>query len=1497
MLQPVRLGFLAVLSLLLIAIHLPSANTSPLEFSERDPHAGLESHGGIGPGKLGAVASESSICSGHGSDILKMGGNAADALVATEFCIGVIGMYHSGIGGGGFMLVRSPKGDYEFIDFRETAPAAAFEDMYKNNEGASIYGGLASGVPGEVRGLEHLHKKYGSLPWSTVVQPAIRTARDGFPVTEDLVRYMASAVGNGEDFLSKNPTWAIDFAPNGTRLGLGDTITRRRYADTLEAIAHRGADAFYSGPIAETMINAVQRENGTMTLEDLKNYTVAIRDISQIEYRGYKITSTSAPSSGSIALSILKILGTYKDFFSTEKSVNLSTHRLDEAMRFGYGERANFGDPLFVDGMAEYEKEILKQSTVDDIRSKISDVRTQNVSAYDPAGLESLDTPGTSHIAVADHTGLAISVITTINLLFGSQVMVPETGVIMNNEMNDFSIPGSSNSFGYIPSPSNYIRPGKRPLSSITPAIIERPNGKLFLIAGSAGGSRIITATVQSIIHSIDQGLSAAKALAKPRLHDQLVPNQVSFEYSYDNATVASMKARGHNVTWVAPGQSSAQLIRVLPNGTFDAAGEPRQLNSAGNTMARLSNVSVVVPLPSFDIDPLRSFDEDFFDRAVDNILSEEASIEESRDEMTDNNIGISNPFGYDGASDSSKLNVRRSGRTAAKSPHFSMPSTSSPTTTSAKKPNRVSSRIRKSMTMEDANVQGEAPVALENITQPQHTEQVIQVEPYPINEAGDHPSAVPKVTENPAMPTSDNEITAEEKIFVSVGPEKRLDVLKFVVSHSFMMDRAQPIQRSAREEFTGQVRGVAAEAGMSDTATDALVDHIRKTYLEDRGIVAADDAGSAFGDEVDCAEEAHSKSLHRKRRKSSSNQPEEKEHKKSKRRPSDNPRRHSHNSMQHDEPTTPASVSTEAQDNVYVEPKEPKHMDDMLDLPIMPTNIIRGSPSKPIDLTDSPPHDDFVLGADWVPFQTRSDDSIGGLKDFEESNKKDLTPHLSPNFPKEAIPESPLPEKVVEEKRPKRREPGKASQREKNRRKRERRRERNKHRMKLSGQKKGDSTDEAEKQPQGTSIDRANQARSPPSISQETPYESPIGSRRSSSQLPLPADPSLDEVQSKYFSGASKTKVGSKNKPATTSSLYDLSIPPKTLQLLKDLNLPLDFLSSDSSLSDAPSDFYSDWDHLDDPPSHIEIKLSPPKSTCIVPQSTDPEPQTPVKCISFVNPEPEPITTPHAKPLKHSPYFPRALVDAESCLPFPPIVAPSFGLIQEQLAHDPFRLLIATIFLNRTRGGVALPVLFKVFERYPTIEAMAEADLPELVSMINCLGFQNQRARKCITLAQTWLSDPPNKSKRYRKLHYPRKLDGRNVGREECIDEEDLRVAWEIAHLPGVGAYSLDSWRIFCRDELRGKASDWKGTDATEVGFVPEWKCVLPHDKELRAYLSWMWLKEGWIWDYSTGDLTLASDKMMKAAQSGGVAREEEGNWVLETSPVKVLNGLHESN
>ncbi|KAL9025442.1 MAG: hypothetical protein Q9196_005735 [Gyalolechia fulgens] len=532
--------------------------------------------------KLGAAASESSVCSRIGVNLLQDGGNAADALVGTVFCIGVIGMYHSGIGGGGFMLVRSSNASYTFIDFRETAPAAAFQDMYNNDTDLSLYGGLASGVPGELRGLEYLHEHFGQLPWSHVMQPAIDVARNGFVVTQDLVNYMNSATKGQRNFLVDEPTWATDFAPNGTRLGLGDTITRRRYADTLESISLKGAEAFYTGPIANATINALQAQNGTMDLEDLKNYTVAIRKPASITYRGYRLTSCSAPSSGEVALSALKTVEGYPDIGSLA-TTNLSTHRLDEAIRFAYGERANLGDPLFVTGLDEYQNNMLNETTAARRRSKISDLRTLNVSDYNPTGLESLETPGTSHIVTADASGMAISLTTTVNLLFGSQLMVPETGVIMNNEMNDFSIPRSSNAFGYVPSPSNYVRPGKRPLSSISPTIVEfLANSTLYFVVGAAGGSRIITATVQNLWHVLDQGQNTAVALAQPRLHDQLSPNQVSFEYAYNNETVAFMKSLGHNVTWVAPGQSTAQALRRLPNGTFEAAGDPRQKNSGG---------------------------------------------------------------------------------------------------------------------------------------------------------------------------------------------------------------------------------------------------------------------------------------------------------------------------------------------------------------------------------------------------------------------------------------------------------------------------------------------------------------------------------------------------------------------------------------------------------------------------------------------------------------------------------------------------------------------------------------------------------------------------------------------------------------------------------------------------------------------------------------------------------------------------------------------------
>ncbi|KAI1642036.1 gamma-glutamyltranspeptidase [Daldinia loculata] len=543
-------------------------------------------------GKRGAVASESKICSQLGIDLLDQGGNAIDAFVGTQLCVGVIGMYHSGIGGGGFGLVRDSNGNYTVIDYRESAPSAAFEDMYQGNVMGSVHGGLSVGVPGELRGLEYAHKKFGLLPWKSVVQPAASVARRGFPVSEDLVRYMEFGLEmSGWNFLVEDPSWAQDFAPNGALVKLGDTMTRKRYAKTLEQIADYGADAFYTGPMAEATIKHIQKYNGTMTLEDMSNYEAIIREPVNISYRGFKLFSSGVPSSGAVCLSTLKTMEGY-DASDVAADPNVTLHRFDESMRFAYGAHQALGDPAFVSGMSPLEETMLDDAHAESIRRRIRDDKTQPIENYDPPRIYVPESHGTSHISTADSSGAAVSSTTTVNLLFGSLLMVPETGVVLNDEMNDFSIPGVRNEFGYAPSPANYIRPGKRPLSSITPVIVEWLDAStstaiplLAAIVGAAGGSRIISSTTQVLWHMLERGLSVNHAVAVPRFHDQLMPNQVVFEYTFDNTTVASMLEKGHNVTWVREGYSAVQAISVDEDGVFEASGETRQRNSAGLTL------------------------------------------------------------------------------------------------------------------------------------------------------------------------------------------------------------------------------------------------------------------------------------------------------------------------------------------------------------------------------------------------------------------------------------------------------------------------------------------------------------------------------------------------------------------------------------------------------------------------------------------------------------------------------------------------------------------------------------------------------------------------------------------------------------------------------------------------------------------------------------------------------------------------------------------------
>ncbi|KAL8665822.1 MAG: hypothetical protein Q9202_001944 [Teloschistes flavicans] len=482
-----------------------------------------------------------------------------------------MGMYHSGIGGGGLALVRSSQGTYQSIDFRETAPAASDRDMFKNNVDASLHGGLASGVPGQLRGLEYIHRHYGSLSWEDVVQPAVNVARHGFRVSEDLVRAMgipkthdrrrAPESTSDHSFLTDDPVWAIDFAPNGTRLGLGDIMTAKRYADTLEEIARSGVESFYTGDLASQTVEAVRKANGIMTLEDLASYTVITRSPVEIDFHGYRVLGCGVPGSGAVALSILKTVEGYMDFAHPEM-MNLSAHRLVEAMRFGYGKRASFGDSDYLKTIGDLETGILNASYAASIRERINDNRTQNVSAYDPEGFESRNS-----------------------------YMSPDTKLHQHTDLRcNFSIPNISNVFGYHPSPANYIRPRKRPLSSMSPVIAESihpaPGTQpVITILGSAGGSRIITAVVQTALHMLLHNHTAHEAVQKPRLHDQLLPDSTSFEWEFDNSTVESMREKGHAIVRVPPGYSSAHVVRRMGNGMFEAVAEVRQKGSAGLTV------------------------------------------------------------------------------------------------------------------------------------------------------------------------------------------------------------------------------------------------------------------------------------------------------------------------------------------------------------------------------------------------------------------------------------------------------------------------------------------------------------------------------------------------------------------------------------------------------------------------------------------------------------------------------------------------------------------------------------------------------------------------------------------------------------------------------------------------------------------------------------------------------------------------------------------------
>lgn len=569
-------------------------------------------------GEHGAVSSEVDVCSNIGAQLLQQGGSAVDSIIGTALCVGSIASYHSGLGGGGHALLRSPvtedahtnhkrsnendarskQANYVHVDFREVFPAAATEDMYSSNpvKNASLYGGLAVGVPGEPKAWWDLWLKYGKLPWSQLFQPAIELNRRGFKVTAELAKALNTTQYG---FLCTDPRWSEFYCPNGKIAQLGETIKKERLAKTFEVLAEQGIDPFYYGDIAADIVDTITNNTilkGIMTRDDLADYKVEFRNPRNVTLRDgrYRLFGTVAPSSGSVVLSTLQTVDQFNaDGQEDLSNVNVSTHRFIEANKFSYGQRTNYGDPAFVKNVSRLENEYLGLSTSKENKAKIDDSRTFNTSYYFPSNqdTEVMSDHGTSAITVVDADGMAISLTTTINTFWGSQLMT-ESGFPLNDELDDASTAGQSNFFGYLPTPANYISPGKRPLSSISAVIAEDTHtGELKLSLSSAGGSRIITAVTQVAYDVLFKGQDAQSALAEPRWHDQLSPNQTTVEspapqvpgfVGFSNETAAFLSSVGHNVSWTAIGSSTAQAVQRFENGTLLAATEVRQLAAKG---------------------------------------------------------------------------------------------------------------------------------------------------------------------------------------------------------------------------------------------------------------------------------------------------------------------------------------------------------------------------------------------------------------------------------------------------------------------------------------------------------------------------------------------------------------------------------------------------------------------------------------------------------------------------------------------------------------------------------------------------------------------------------------------------------------------------------------------------------------------------------------------------------------------------------------------------
>jgi gamma-glutamyltranspeptidase / glutathione hydrolase len=527
----------------------------------------------------GMVASQDETATRIGLEVLKKGGNAVDAAVTVAFVLAVTLPSAGNLGGGGFMVVHdAASGATVAIDYREKAPAAAARDMFLNAAGEadpelSRYSRLAVGVPGTVAGMALALERYGTISLAEALAPATQLAENGFTVSAELADSLKEASAR----LQKSPSTAkIFYKDGGVAYAPGETLVQKDLAASMKLIAKEGAQAFYGGPVGQLIAAEMARGNGRITLDDLKNYRAVVREPVRGTYRGYEILSMPPPSSGGVhIIEILNMLeGVPIGFLGAGAAETI--HMMAEAMKLAYADRSQYlGDPDFVDVPVAA---LTSKAYARHLLSLIDRNRARPAAEIKPGDLTPYESPDTTHFSVVDQNGDAVANTYTLNFGYGTGLVAEGTGILLNNELDDFSAkPGVPNAYGLIGGDANAVGPNKRPLSSMSPTIVLKDR-KPFLVSGSPGGSRIITTTLQIIMNAIDHGMNIAEATYAPRIHDQWLPDELRVEEGFSPDTIRLLEQMGHKVV-IGDVMGSTQSIMVTEQGLFGSS-DPRRVGS-----------------------------------------------------------------------------------------------------------------------------------------------------------------------------------------------------------------------------------------------------------------------------------------------------------------------------------------------------------------------------------------------------------------------------------------------------------------------------------------------------------------------------------------------------------------------------------------------------------------------------------------------------------------------------------------------------------------------------------------------------------------------------------------------------------------------------------------------------------------------------------------------------------------------------------------------------